>query len=306
MARSDSNLRCVIARSFHELKSAENPELEVLLTQHVDTSMITRSQIGLPWRRKYAFKLEAGNLFYLKLRPTPPMRALPSSLMLLFVAGISATEPSHAQGLLDRAKQTATDAANNAAGTATDDASGAATNAAASAVTGKGAAKAPSAATAAPATPAAGPATSSVAATPVGSSASDPEPKVFVNYDFIPGDRVIFAEDFTADAVGDFPRRFELQSGNVEVAERSGQRFIRTTGDATITIPLSETLPDRFTFEMDYVVASTWKMGVAFTDPSGDPTEVSASMENAGLDGGGCSPRPTFRRTPCSRWRTWP
>ncbi len=215
----------------------------------------------------------------------PQMRTLSRSLIVLTIVGFAKAEPSQAQSLLDRAKQSATDATNNAAASATDNATGAATNAATSAATGSGTAK-PS--TSAAPTQAATAPSATASGTPSGASAgTDPEPKIFVNYDFIPGDRVIFAEDFTADAVGDFPRRFELKSGNVEVAERSGQRFIRTTGDATITIPLSEPLPDRFTFEMDYVVAPTWKMGVAFADPNDDPTEVSTSMENAGLDGGG-------------------
>src|SRR5690606_14705923 len=44
----------------------------------------------------------------------------------------------------------------------------------------------------------------------VGHSAAEaaaPGSKAWANYDFVPGERVIFAEDFTADRVGDFPRR---------------------------------------------------------------------------------------------------
>jgi hypothetical protein len=36
----------------------------------------------------------------------------------------------------------------------------------------------------------------------------------WVNYDFVPGDVVMFYEDYMAGRVGDFPRRVELLAGN--------------------------------------------------------------------------------------------
>jgi OmpA-OmpF porin, OOP family len=74
----------------------------------------------------------------------------------------------------------------------------------------------------------------------------------WANYDFVPGERVIFAEDFTRDNVGDFPRRLEFQRGNMEVVEWQGERWLRTTGGANFAIVLPETLPQRFTLEFDY------------------------------------------------------
>jgi outer membrane protein OmpA-like peptidoglycan-associated protein len=71
----------------------------------------------------------------------------------------------------------------------------------------------------------------------------------WANYDFIPGDRVLFAEDFTNDRVGDFPRRFELVAGNWEIVEWQGGRYLRATAGGTVAISLPETLPERFTVE---------------------------------------------------------
>lgn len=75
----------------------------------------------------------------------------------------------------------------------------------------------------------------------------------WVNYDFVPGSRPLFVDDFAADNVGDFPRRLELVDGNMEVAElKSGGRMMRVSswpGKFTIQIP--EALPDRFTIEFD-------------------------------------------------------
>lgn len=73
----------------------------------------------------------------------------------------------------------------------------------------------------------------------------------WLNYDFKPGDRVLFFEDFSRDEVGDFPRRLELVQGNMEVAEWRGGRYLRSNGMGEIAIPLPEVLPERFTVEMD-------------------------------------------------------
>lgn len=74
----------------------------------------------------------------------------------------------------------------------------------------------------------------------------------WVNYDFKPGDRPVFVEDFSKDEVGDFPRRFELRVGNMEVAEWQGARYLRvTTWPGKFAIVLPEQLPERFTIEFD-------------------------------------------------------
>ncbi|MFN2317109.1 MAG: OmpA family protein [Gemmatimonadales bacterium] len=68
-------------------------------------------------------------------------------------------------------------------------------------------------------------------------------------WDFVPGDTVLFADDFTNDRVGDFPRRWELISGNYEIVEWEGGRYVRVTGDGQVAIPLPRTLPEKFTVE---------------------------------------------------------
>ncbi len=50
----------------------------------------------------------------------------------------------------------------------------------------------------------------------------------------MPGDRVIFAEDFSHDNVGDFPKRLELRRGNFEVAKWQGQQFLRTNSGGVV------------------------------------------------------------------------
>jgi outer membrane protein OmpA-like peptidoglycan-associated protein len=90
------------------------------------------------------------------------------------------------------------------------------------------------------------------AAATSGSSALKPGEGAWVNYDFVPGTRPLFVDDFTKDNVGDFPRRLEFLEGNMEVAEWKGARYLRVTswpGRFAITLP--EQLPERFTIEFD-------------------------------------------------------
>lgn len=81
------------------------------------------------------------------------------------------------------------------------------------------------------------------------SAMSRPGEGAWANYDFQPGERVLFLDDFTGDKIGDFPRRFELIEGNFELVEWEGGRYLRATSGGLIAIPLPETLPERFTAE---------------------------------------------------------
>ena len=97
----------------------------------------------------------------------------------------------------------------------------------------------------------------SAAATPApagGASASTPAPGAgaWLNYDFVPGSRTIFYEDFSGNDVGDFPRRMKLDNGNFEVVNIKGQKMLRTVEGGKVFIVLPEKLPPRFTVEAVY------------------------------------------------------
>jgi len=85
-----------------------------------------------------------------------------------------------------------------------------------------------------------------------GVEAMKPGEGVWVNYDFIPGDRILFFEDFSKSPVGDFPQRLEFIEGNMEVAEWNATRWLRASTEGDFNIPLPEVLPQRFTVELDY------------------------------------------------------
>jgi outer membrane protein OmpA-like peptidoglycan-associated protein len=110
---------------------------------------------------------------------------------------------------------------------------------------------------AAPAAPAAAVPAAGAGATPAASgetATAKPGEGVWVNYDFVPGTRSLFVEDFSKDNVGDFPKRLEFIDGNMEVAERGGMRVLRVTSrPGKFAIKLTEPLPERFTLEFDAV-----------------------------------------------------
>jgi len=113
-----------------------------------------------------------------------------------------------------------------------------------------------------------------------------PAPRVNLGKDFTPGTRVLFATDFTQDEIGDFPRRLELGSGNMEVAEVGGTRYLRVTSyDAKLDIPLPETLPEMFTMEFDLQPVGGYNQYLYFTEEEEGRAYMVFTPWDAGIEG---------------------
>ena len=84
-------------------------------------------------------------------------------------------------------------------------------------------------------------------------SGSKPAAKVWENYDFVPGSKVIFYTDFSDDRVGNFARGLKYRSGEAEVVERDGVKVLRAMSRAEFLIPVGKVLPERFTLELDVI-----------------------------------------------------
>jgi outer membrane protein OmpA-like peptidoglycan-associated protein len=80
--------------------------------------------------------------------------------------------------------------------------------------------------------------------------------KVWENYDFVPGSRVIFYTDFSEDRVGNFARGLKYVGGQAEIVERDGMKVLRSTDRSTFLIPVGRRLPQRFTLEIDVLAPS--------------------------------------------------
>jgi OmpA-OmpF porin, OOP family len=100
------------------------------------------------------------------------------------------------------------------------------------------------------------PAGAGVAAGSLPSGAAAPGQGAWANYDFVPGSRVLFHEDYANDRVGNFPRRLEFRSGNMEIVEWEGGRALRVNSRGAFDIRLPDVLPDGFTIEFDAYVSS--------------------------------------------------
>jgi outer membrane protein OmpA-like peptidoglycan-associated protein len=110
--------------------------------------------------------------------------------------------------------------------------------------------------------------------------------KANVGKDFTPGTRVLFATDFKQDEIGDFPRKLELKSGNMEVADVGGTRYLRVTSNGSkVEIPLPETLPEMFTMEFDLKTVGGYRQYIYFTDQEDERAYLSFSPWDGGIQG---------------------
>lgn len=112
--------------------------------------------------------------------------------------------------------------------------------------------------------------------------AQEPAPQpgrgAWANYDFVPGNRILFADDFAADRVGNFPRRLELGFGSMELVESQGMRLLRSNDHGYFVINLREVLPAKFTFEADIIPGTGSASGPPFIAFDGPPRAAETSQ----------------------------
>ena len=209
------------------------------------------------------------------------LRCLPlaglAALVLLLAGTVSPAEAQFGKRLKNALKQNAEDKAvqaavgeqnkaiDDAATGGADSAAGATDTAAAPAASAAGA-TATTSVTAATSTTSA---TSTTAATGSAGGKADalkPGEGAWANYDFKPGDRALYVDDFTGDEVGDFPKRMEFKAGALEIVEWQGTRYLRASQDSRFYLNLPEILPERFTMEFDYSIPTGGEVWISFGD----------------------------------------
>ncbi len=89
------------------------------------------------------------------------------------------------------------------------------------------------------------------------STASNNDPgdfKVNTKFDFVPGSRLIVFEDFSADAMGDFPSRWNTNgTGEVVTFGDSKEKWFELKTGSEYLPDLPEVLPEEYTIEFDLV-----------------------------------------------------
>jgi outer membrane protein OmpA-like peptidoglycan-associated protein len=136
---------------------------------------------------------------------------------------------------------------------------------------------------------------------PAGQQGEKPGTGVWANYDFVPGDNVLFYHDFEGTRTGNFPSRLEYVAGNMEVVELGENKVLRTSGanGGCVEVPLGRTFPERFTIEYrvrtsDPQARATWHLFSGAQEPINNcryapkPHVLMSGRQDAGLvwDGG--------------------
>ena len=113
---------------------------------------------------------------------------------------------------------------------------------------------------------------------PSGSGSSSGGPKtieVYSKFDFVPGDKLLFYDDFGNDFVGDFPSKWNTNgSGEVVTINQGSEKwFSLIPGYSTFYVPDVPALPEEYTVEFDVMAtgldaktASTAILRVILTD----------------------------------------
>ncbi|MCL8008979.1 OmpA family protein [Gelidibacter japonicus] len=79
--------------------------------------------------------------------------------------------------------------------------------------------------------------------------------EVYSKYDFVPGDKVLFYDDFSQDFIGDFPSKWNTNGSGevVKLNNMDGNWFELITGNSIFYIPDVKNLPEDYTIEFDIV-----------------------------------------------------
>jgi OmpA-OmpF porin, OOP family len=100
--------------------------------------------------------------------------------------------------------------------------------------------------------------TKSGAASPSSSQITEPSSiKVYQNYDFIAGEKIIFTDNFQDDQDGEFPSHWKLQKGQAIINKVDGKpTLMLTDGNYAVVYPRMKTekyLTSNFTLEFDFI-----------------------------------------------------
>ena len=138
--------------------------------------------------------------------------------------------------------------------------------------------------------------TAKAAPAPSKSSAAQPaDARIWENYDFVPGNKVLFYTDFSEDRVGNFARGLKYLNGPMEIVERDDVKMLRATGLGELLIPLGRKLPPKFTLEIDVLTAANAPLGDRIRIEGGksheqgdeQSVEISWGPQHSTLHGGG-------------------
>jgi OOP family OmpA-OmpF porin len=79
--------------------------------------------------------------------------------------------------------------------------------------------------------------------------------KAYSKYDFVPGEKIVYAEDFAQDVIGEFPLKWNTNgTGEVVTLEGLPGKWLQITAGTKYESPYSNNLPENYTVEFDLVL----------------------------------------------------
>ncbi len=102
-------------------------------------------------------------------------------------------------------------------------------------------------------------------------------------YDFVPGDKILYFEDFSQDAIGDFPALWTSNGGGeVKTVNIAPGKWMHMNGeDAVYCYSKTVAFPDNFIIEFDIIPDEEYGRGIVFTlyeENQEDPKEINDDL----------------------------
>jgi OOP family OmpA-OmpF porin len=113
--------------------------------------------------------------------------------------------------------------------------------------------------------------------------------KIYNNYDFIPGDTVLFEDHFTDDADGEFPSHWQLSKGQAVLNTSNNEKSLNLTdGNYAVVYPLMSKpsyLGNQFTIEFDYYMKAESYGLILFFEATSDKDDLGKIQFRTGSAG---------------------
>ena len=105
----------------------------------------------------------------------------------------------------------------------------------------------------------------------------------YTQYDFVPGDKILYFEDFSQDAIGDFPALWTSNGGGeVKTVNIAPGKWMHMNGeDAVYCYAKTVSFPDNFIIEFDIIPDEEYGHGMVFTlyeENPDDPKEINDDL----------------------------
>lgn len=107
--------------------------------------------------------------------------------------------------------------------------------------------------------------------------------KTYSRYDFIPGEHIVYAEDFSSDEIGELPLKWVTNNrGETVTIETMAGKWMRLFPGSRFASPAFQKLPENFTMEADVLMQFNGEGGYVYPELEIKLLEILKGGEGAG------------------------